>query len=267
MNFPARNRSRPRAGCLTFLLLFLAGLSLVTSAARAQGIPAGSAGVVSALQGTVTLTRGMQSLPVVHGTAVQVGDRLSTAPNSAVTVTLSDGTQLELAAASVLVISEERLDAQGHRVATRLELLGGLLHSLVRFAPGIAPNYEVHTPNAVAAARGTTYDTDYAQGQPRKGFTLCREFTDIAVFDGTVEVTNPTNKTAGSVAVERGHKTTVPCGLAPLSALAASGAATTSSATIAGGAMLGGSLAGAAVVGGVGASGGFGDGNPMTPSQ
>jgi hypothetical protein len=230
----------------------------------AQNLPASSAGEVSALQGRVMLTRGVQSLPVTHGLAVQVGDRLSTGPHSAVTVTLADGTQLELAESSVLVLSAERLDGQGHRVATRLELLGGVLHSLVRFAPGIAPNYEVHTPNAVAAARGTTYDTGYTQGQERQGFARCKEFTDVAVFDGTVEVSNPTNRTAGSVAVERGHKTTVPCGLAPLSALAASGAATTSSAaTIAGGALLGGSLAGAAVAG---ASGSL-DGGPMTPSQ
>jgi hypothetical protein len=40
----------------------------------AQNLPASSAGEVSALQGRVMLTRGVQSLPVTHGLAVQVGD-------------------------------------------------------------------------------------------------------------------------------------------------------------------------------------------------
>ncbi len=263
------SRLRPRPEFITVLLI-VAGLS-VASFARAQSTSLSSAGVISALQGTVTLTRGAQNLNAVHGMAVMVGDRIRTGAHGQVTITLRDGTQLELAESSVLVITEERVDAHGQRLATRLELLGGLLHSLVRFAPGIAPNYEVHTPNAIAAARGTTYDTDYTEGQHRSGFALCREFTDVAVFDGAVEVSNPTNKTSGSIEVQRGHKTTVPCGLAPLSAIAASSAATTSSAaTIAGGTMLGGSLAGAAVVGGMGAAGGFGNDStsfPMTPSQ
>ncbi len=227
--------------------------------------------MISALQGTVILTRGAQNLNAVHGMAVIVGDRIRTGLHSQVTITLSDGAQLELAESSVMVITEERVDCPRAAARDPAGTAGRFTASLVRFAPGVAPNYEVHTPNAVAAARGTTYDTDYTQRQQRSGFALCREFTDVAVFDGTVEVSNPTNKTSGNVEVQRGHKTTVPCGLAPLSAIATSSTAITSSAaTIAGGAMLGGSLAGAAVVGSVGASGGFGTDStpsPMTPSQ
>jgi hypothetical protein len=36
-----------------------------------------------------------------------------------------------------------------------------MVRSLVRSTPGRAPNFEVHTPNAVASARGTSYDVDY----------------------------------------------------------------------------------------------------------
>jgi ferric-dicitrate binding protein FerR (iron transport regulator) len=259
------------AGCAVLLLFTFAKISTCT----AQAAAASGAGNISALQGTATVTRGARALPAAYGMALAVGDRIATGSHGRVTVNLRDGTQLELAESSALVISEEQVDANGNRLATRLDLLGGLVHSLVRFAPGVAPNYEVHTPNAVAAARGTTYDTDYITGTERKGFQLCREFTDVAVFDGRVEVSNPTNKTAGSVEVQQGHRTTVPCGLAPLTAIAASSAATGSSAaTIVGGTMLGGSLAGAAVVGGVGAAGGLGGNSspapspsPMTPSQ
>src|SRR5438128_7135371 len=196
---------------LGLLLALTARGQARAQAASASGSPAGS---VSAIQGQVMIARSGRTLAAAYATAVQVGDQISTAPNSRVTLTLNDGTQLELAESSSLTVVQDTLNADGSRTATQINLLGGLLHSLVRFAPGNAPNYEVHTPNAVAAARGTNYDTDYVK-QDRKGYKDCREFTDVAVYDGVVEVSNPTNATAGSVKLKKGHKTTVPCGLLP----------------------------------------------------
>jgi hypothetical protein len=174
---------------------------------------AASAGVVSALMGQVHIQRAGHPIAVASGTPVEIGDQITTGPNSRVTITLSDGTQFELSDSTAMMLTQDQVGVSGQRVATRLDLFGGLLHSLVRFAPGNAPNYEVHTPNAVAAARGTQYDVDYVNGVARKEHPGCTEFTDISVFEGVVEVTNPKNKTAGSTTVTRGHKTTVPCGL------------------------------------------------------
>jgi hypothetical protein len=188
-------------------------LAVAIALALSERAYAASAGVVSALTGQVRIQRAGHPITVASGTPVEIGDQISTGPNSRVTITLSDGTQFELSDSTSMTVTQDQVGANGQRVETRLDLFGGLLHSLVRFAPGNAPNYEVHTPNAVAAARGTQYDTDYVNGVARKDHPGCSEFTDVAVFDGTVEVTNPKNKTAGSTTVTRGHKTTVPCGL------------------------------------------------------
>jgi hypothetical protein len=160
------------------------------------------------------------------------------------------------------VVVENTLDAQGVRERTRIDLLGGLLHSLVRHAPGNTPNYEVHTPNAVAAARGTNYDTDYQEGVERKNHRGCRKYTDVAVYDGVVEVSNPQSPQSGSVMVKKGHKTTVACGLLPTNSMTP---------YIAGG-VLGITLIGGGVIGGVGVGGAFGGHYhdpkpPMTSSE
>jgi ferric-dicitrate binding protein FerR (iron transport regulator) len=208
---------------------------------------------------------------------VEIGDQISTGPNSRATITLSDGTQFELSDSTSMIVTQDQVGANGQRVQTRLDLFGGLLHSLVRFAPGNAPNYEVHTPNAVAAARGTQYDTDYVNGAPRKEHPGCSEFTDVSVFEGTVEVTNPKNKSAGSTTLTRGHKTTVPCGLL-LGATAATTATTIGSTTaastaavstttiVAGAAVVGAGAIAGGVVAGVNLSGGGGGGSAPTPS-
>ena len=132
-------------------------------------------------------------------------------------------------------------------------MLGGLATSLVRFTAGTPPNFEVHTPNAVASARGTYYPVQYTKGTAREGYKDCLEFTDVSVYDGTVEVSNPTNPTAPPVEVHAGQKTTVPCGLAPLppGEIAAGGLL---------GLVLGTAIVVGGTIGGIGASGGFGGG-------
>ena len=96
--------------------------------------------------------------------------------------------------------------------------------------------------------------------QDRKDHPGCREFTDVTVYEGTVEVTNPRNPTAGSTKVKSGHKTTVPCGLL-LGATSISGAAVSSSAgVVVSSAVLGAGAIASGVVVGIGTGGGFGGG-------
>ena len=139
------------------------------------------------------------------------------------------------------------------------------------FTPGSPPNFEVHTPNAVAAARGTTYDTDYQNNVNRLGYAYCKEFSDVSVFNGTVEVNNPKNTSAPSVTLQSGQKTTVPCGLAAAPAGAIAAAAKTGGGGAAGGLSVGAiaGIAGAVVTGGVlggySAAGGFSSGPSTAP--
>ena len=125
-----------------------------------------SAGSISALSGTVRVERAGKSIPAASGTALQVGDKLTTGPNSRVSISLSDGSQLELNDSSTLVLTENILNPDGSRAATKVTLLSGLVRSLVKVSSASPPNFEVHTPNAVASARGTMFDVSYHEGQP-----------------------------------------------------------------------------------------------------
>ena len=137
-------------------------LLLFVSQARAQTSAAGS---VSAVSGTVGIERAGKSIPAADGTVVQVGDKFTTGPNGRVTIKLSDGSQLELNESSTLVLTEDTLNPDGSRASTKVTLMSGLVRSLVHFSPSGSPNFEVHTPNAVASARGTMFDVAYHENQ------------------------------------------------------------------------------------------------------
>jgi hypothetical protein len=124
------------------------------------------AGAISEVTGTASLERAGKSIPAANGSGVQVGDKFMTGPNSRVTIKLSDGSQLELNESSTLVLTQDTLNPDGSRASTKVTLLSGLVRSLVHFSPSGAPNFEVHTPNAVASARGTMFDVAYHEGQP-----------------------------------------------------------------------------------------------------
>jgi hypothetical protein len=123
-----------------------------------------SAGVVSEVTGTVTIERAGTSAPAAYGAAVQVGDMLTTGPKSRMTISLTDGSKMELSESSTLALTENLLNPDGSRARTKVTLLSGLVRSLVHHGAG-NPNFEVYTPNAVAAARGTVFDVSYHEGQ------------------------------------------------------------------------------------------------------
>lgn len=196
---------------LFFLLFALSSLGIVPQV-WAQTV----AGSISAISGTATITRGGATIPAAYGAAVNVGDRLATAAGGDLTVTLSDGSQIEVTDSSTLTIDENTLNANGTRAGTKLSLVNGLVRSLVRSTPGTPPNFEVHTPNAVAAARGTDYDVDHETGVQDGRYKDCTEFSHVSVYHGEVEVYNPTNPSALPVEVNEGQKVIVPCGAAPI---------------------------------------------------
>jgi ferric-dicitrate binding protein FerR (iron transport regulator) len=220
------------------------------------------AGSISAISGSATIQRGAATIPAAYGTKIDVGDKIVTSPASNVTITLTDSSQIEVTDSSDLTIDENTLNPDGTRASTKLSLVNGLVRSLVKSTPGTSPNYEVHTPNAVASARGTGYDVDHHTGVQDDKYKGCTEFSHVSVYQGEVQVYNPTNPSAPPVEVKEGQKVTIPCGLAP----------TFSEASLASTAALGllGLLgAGAIAVAVVGATGGFGghSNGPASPVQ
>jgi hypothetical protein len=234
--------------------------------AMAQATAAGS---ITSLTGDVHIERAGTTVPATPGMAVDVGDRIVSGSNSRATITLTDNSKLELDESSALVIDQQMVGPNTRH--TKLSLFSGLVRSFVSYSSSPTPNFEVHTPNAVASARGTEYDTSTSNQAPntmsdedRKKYKDCRRFTEVSVYDGTVEVTNTTNPGGGSVQVPPGHKTTVVCGFAPFppSELAAAAtAAGVSGSTVGlfvGGAIVAGGTAGGLVAGGVFGGGGGG---------
>jgi len=220
------------------------------------------AGSISAISGSATIQRGAATIPAAYGTKINVGDKIVTSPASNVTITLTDSSQIEVTDSSDLTIDDNALNPDGTRASTKLSLVNGLVRSLVKSTPGTSPNYEVHTPNAVASARGTGYDVDHHTGVQDDKYKGCTEFSHVSVYQGEVQVYNPTNPSAPPVEVKEGQKVTIPCGLAP----------TFDEASLASTAALGllGLLgAGAIAVAVVGATGGFGghSNGPASPVQ
>jgi hypothetical protein len=196
---------------LTLISAFVVLLPLVIAARVLAQTP--GAGTISTASGNVEVQRGSSTTPASSGTPVSVGDRIVTGPGGHAVITLTDGSQLELGESSNLVIDNHSLAPGGGRAATQVSLFGGVLRSVVN-ATGGAPNFEVHTPNAVAAVRGTRFDTAFSEGDSRPTYGDCRKFTDVVVYEGVVSVHNP-NATNGEE-VPAGYEVSVPCNLSPM---------------------------------------------------
>ncbi|MHB8384518.1 MAG: FecR family protein [Candidatus Binataceae bacterium] len=180
-------------------------------AARAAFAQAVAAGTITTASGPVSIQRGAATLGAAVGTPVDVGDRIITGAGGHVIVMLSDQSTLELGDSSNIVVDQQTAGP----VTTRVSLFNGELRSFVNHTIGAAaPNFEVHTPNAVAAARGTRFDTIYSSGAARPTYGDCHSFTDVAVQDGVVNLATAGNP-GGGTNVEAGYEATVPCFQAP----------------------------------------------------
>jgi hypothetical protein len=192
-----------------FLALVLLAVFFAPSIARAQQV-----GTVTRLSGSAQIQRAGATIGVVQGMAVQLHDRLATSVNSSATVTLTSGISLTLAEHTNLTFNQNV--AAGGARKTELNLLEGGLRSIVPVLLR-TEGFEIHTPNAVTAVRGTDFDTTYIEGRARPGYQGCQRYTDVRVREGVVAVSNLANPTE-VVEITAGYETTVPCLLPPLNA-------------------------------------------------
>jgi hypothetical protein len=128
---------------------------------------ADAAGVVKRVQGSVTLQRDGQALPVAAGTPVQVGDRLVTAADASVGVTMGDDSLVTVGPASTLVVSQFRFDSTTNDGNLVLGLLKGTLHFISGLIAKQSPqNVNVQTRNALMGVRGTEFIVDTREDSP-----------------------------------------------------------------------------------------------------
>src|SRR6202043_739319 len=86
-----------------------------------------AAGSISAMSGSATIQRGGATIPAAYGAKINVGDKVVTAAASNVTITLTDGSQVEVTDSSDLTIDENTLNPDGTRASTKLSLVNGLV--------------------------------------------------------------------------------------------------------------------------------------------
>lgn len=206
-----RDRLGYSAGVVAGLLLISALLLAVPATALAQT----AAGSFQSVNGQVQILRpGGATIGAAAGVGVNVGDRIVTGPNGHAIIVLNDQSRLELGPASSITLDEFTIT--GGATATRVSLFSGVMRSLV--ASGGAPaNYQVHTPNAVAAVRSTRFDTAYSENVIRPGYQGCERYTDVSVYQGTVNLAPIGTPTAGED-VQAGYEATLPCDKPPAGA-------------------------------------------------
>src|SRR6266436_1845516 len=117
----------------TFFLLFTGLASAQTS----------SVGTVSSVIGSAAIDRSGVRRALSAGTAIQPGDVLTTDPASNITVNLADGSRLELAESSSLIITDS-LVSRGRGSSTKLFLNRGRVRAAVQNVfHGIVPGFEI----------------------------------------------------------------------------------------------------------------------------
>jgi ferric-dicitrate binding protein FerR (iron transport regulator) len=200
-----RNRSHFSALFGVELVLISALVLVVSGPALAQT----AAGSFSSVSGQVQIQRAGSTIGAASGVGVDVGDRIVSGPGAHAVIVLNDQSRLELGANSTITLDEFTIT--GGATSTRVGLMSGILRSLVNASSGGAPaNYQVHTPNAVAAVRGTRFDTAYSDNVIRPGYKGCEKYTDVSVYQGTVNLAPIASPNAGED-VGAGYEATLPC--------------------------------------------------------
>ena len=195
--------------------------AIAVTAAFAQDL-----GTISRLEGTAQVQRGGNTIQAALSMAVRLHDRITTGKNTYLTISMLGGSAMTLSSNSVLTI-DESANIGGAEAPRRVGLLAGGLHTLISGAMRSSSNiaFEVHTPNAVGAVRGTEWDEQYEQGTPRlPQYKDCVEYTEVWVEDGVVHVTNPAVPGDPGQDVTKGHYVIVACDHPPIAATAAAGA-------------------------------------------
>jgi ferric-dicitrate binding protein FerR (iron transport regulator) len=190
--------------------MLIALLLIPRLALGAEGI-----GEITKISGIGKVERGGQQIDIAVNMPVAEGDKIITMADGEVTITFRDGSKVELGESSSFTIDHYALHGTS-RISAVLKLWGGHLRAAVTNIVGPPPVFEVHTPNSVAAVRGTEFETAYIAGRPCPEDRSCMRYTTVGVSKGVVEVRNPGNP-APAVRVTEGYETTIPCELAPTS--------------------------------------------------
>jgi hypothetical protein len=120
-----------------------------------------------------------QTVAVTPDLLLHGGDEIRTGSDGNVTVECGDGSRFLVQADSHLVMDALSAYGDAHMVDTRLRLRQGRVDNLVTPRRGPKTRYEIHTPAATSAVRGTRY---------RLGMNTGDATARVEVLEGTVEI-------------------------------------------------------------------------------
>jgi hypothetical protein len=197
---------------LSWLRLWsLAMLAMIAITASAPAAHAQSTvGTITQLAGTANIQRAGATIAAAPNMPIMLHDRIATNPNASLTISLVDNSSLQLGSASTLVIDSSVM-VNGVGAPSKVGLLQGDLHSLIVGAmKGSSTTFEVNTPNAIGAVRGTDFQM-HTDNNGRQGYPDCFQFTDLSVDDGTVQFCN-TATPPECKDIKKGEHSTMACG-------------------------------------------------------
>jgi len=159
----------------------------------AQAQTNSAVGIVTTIQGQATVAHAASSaaVPLKFKDSIFERDRINTAENSIVKVLMGGRAVVTVRELSVLTITEDL-------GKTTINLESGKIAVAVakqRMKPG--EKLEVHTPNAVAAVRGTVFVVEVARQGAQAGGGNLGAATQITSVTGSVEV-SPSNNPANT---------------------------------------------------------------------
>lgn len=171
------------------------GLALL-SATSSLALAAPVAQVIK-LSGAAELKRGNATAPLQLGTALEIGDQLTTAENGRVRLQLIDGSTINLGSGSALLIDDLVSGGPGTERQIELELGRGALKA--EAAPATPKSrFEIRTPLAVTAVRGTVW-----------GIVAKPQQSDVIIIDGRVGIRRNIFTGESAISLTRNHGITV----------------------------------------------------------
>jgi hypothetical protein len=190
-------------------LVAIALFSLILTSHSAAALAQDTVGQVTDITGSAKLERGGIEVDAAPMMPIKVRDKLRTTAKSKLTVTFRDGSKLVLSESSSYTIDQYSIAATA-RIRASIALWAGHLRAIVFVAAGGVPDFQVHTPNAIAAVRGTEFETAFIADRPCPEDRSCMRYTTVGVFHGVVAVANIASP-AQAVQVTEGYETTVAC--------------------------------------------------------
>jgi hypothetical protein len=194
---------------LPIRLIATAALAVTLTCQHATAFAQDVVGEVTRITGVAKLDRGGSEVDVALSMPIELRDRLSTTAKSELAVTFRDGSELILSESSSYTVDQYSMTATTRKQAS-IGLLAGHLRAIVNLGAGGVPDFQVYTPNAITAVRGTEFETAYIEGRPCPEDRNCLRYTTVGVLHGVVAVANVSNPTQ-AVEVNEGYETTVAC--------------------------------------------------------